>query len=72
MIDPNQTATIDELTAALVAMRDAAVRGYPISNETGRDVRDLADELKTRKATRDEILRIAEEMAEEEAAAEAV
>ncbi len=68
MINADEVVTIDELTAALFEIRYAAVRGYPIYNGTGRDVRDLADELKTRKAIRDEILRIAEEMADEEAA----
>ena len=70
MVSPNEIVTIDELSASLKIFSDAAKRGLPISHGTADDVRRLVSELNTRKAVRDEILRIAEEMADEEEAAE--
>lgn len=71
MIDADEVVTIDELTTALKVFNDAAKLGMPISRVEADNVQELIFELRMRKAIREEVLRIAEEMADEEEAAAA-
>jgi hypothetical protein len=71
MINADEVVTIDELTTALRVFNDAAKLGMPISRGEADNVQELIFELRIRKAIREEILRIAEEMADEEEAAAA-
>ena len=69
MIDPNEIVTIDELHAAMRFTQNALKAGMPMTAQEGYEFSKLIDEFRMRRAIRDEILRIAEEMAEEEGAA---
>lgn len=69
MIDPNEIATIDELYAAMRFTQNALKAGMPMTAQESYEFNKLIEEFRMRRAIRDEILRIAEEMAEEEGAA---
>lgn len=67
MINPNEIVTIDELYTAMRLTQAGLKAGMPMSPQEADDFRELIIEFRMRKAIRDEILRIAEEMAEEDA-----
>ena len=69
MIDPNEVVTIDELHAAMRATQAGLKAGMPMTAQEKYEFERLIVEFRMRRAIRDEILRIAEEMAEEEGAA---
>lgn len=71
MIDPNEIVTIDELHAAMRFTQAGLKARMPMTAQEGYEFEKLIVEFRMRRAIRDEILRIAEEMAEEEDAADA-